>query len=180
MSTNDELIDYVESLTPQEQAQALAVLKNIQEHIKPLERVLRDTYVDTHSDADHPIVTIDGEKVAELSMTRGGVGGYVVKDKEAYGAVLHDVEAELDGGYPAVEEKWMPRDEACTSKYIEGLLRNGYLDDLIRDNDGELPGFIACKKGRAATVTVKLANRGGFPLTLAQLKQTALFKEIEG
>lgn len=179
MSANDDLLDYVESLTPQEQAQALAILKNIQEHIKPLERVLRDTYTNTHSNTDHPIVTIDGEKVAELSMTREGVGSYVVKDKEAYGAVLHDIEAELDGGYPAVEEKWMPKPEACTSKYIEGLLRNGYLDDLIGDNDGELPGFIAYKKGNAATVNVKLTNRGGFPLTVEQLKQTALFKEIE-
>ena len=170
MSKNDELIDYVESLTPQEQAQALAILKNIQEHIKPLERALRDTYVNTHSNADHPIVTIDGEKVAELSMTRDGEGRFTVTDEKAYGAVLHDINAELPGGYPAAEEKWIPKPEACTHRY---------LSDLIRNHGGELPNGVIYKPGNAATVTVKLTDRGGFPLTLDQLTQTALFKEIE-
>ena len=166
----NEMIEYAENLTPTELAQALAVLKNLQEHIKPLERVLRDTYTSTHTDADHSTVRVNGQPVAELSMTREGIGTYIVKDETAYGAVLHDIEATLPGGYPAVEQKWIPRKEAC---------ENTYLTELIRAHGGEIPNGVEYKPGRAATVVVKLASHGGFPLTLEQLQTTHLLQEIE-
>lgn len=166
----NEMIEYAENLTPTELAQALAVLKNIQEHIKPLERVLRDTYTSTHTDADHSTVRVNGQPVAELSMTREGIGTYVVRDETAYGAVLHDIEATLPGGYPAVEQKWIPCKEAC---------ENTYLTELIRAHGGEIPNGVEYKPGRAATVVVKLASHGGFPLTLEQLQTTHLLQEIE-
>lgn len=166
---SNEIDEYVDNLTPSELGQALAVVKNITTHLKPLETALRNRYTNEFSQADDTSVSVDGQPVAKLTMTREGKGRYVVKDMEAYGAILHDINAELDGGYPAVEEKWMPKPEACTDKY---------LDALIHAHGGEVPAGVEYKEGRAATVVVSLTNRDGFPITLNQLNQT-LLKEIE-
>ena len=104
-------------------------------------------------------------EAGEISLGKGGDGTYKVTDERAYGALLHDNDFMIPGGQPAAEQVWMPRREAMDAKYLE---------DMIRDHDGELPDGVEWKPGRPGVVTFRSTRGFVDKLFSAELAPTVM------
>ena len=105
-----------------------------------------------------------------ITLTRGGDGGYAVKDPLAYADFLHDMKEPLAGGRNSWEQRTYPKPEAMTDEFLE---------NLIRAHGGELPPGVEYKPGRPQTVTLRLPR--GFVNKAFQADQIAnILKLLEG
>lgn len=105
-----------------------------------------------------------------ITLTRGGDGGYAVKDPLAYADCLHDMKEPLAGGRNSWEQRNYPKPEAMTDEFLE---------NLIRAHGGELPPGVEFKPGRPQTVTLRLPR--GFVNKAFQADQIAnTLKLLEG
>lgn len=89
----------------------------------------------------------NNKTVGTISIRKGSIGRYVVKDPKAYAAILKQIQWTLDDGRDAWYTTIMPCDEAC---------KPDFLDELIRAHGGEVPKGVEYKNGSSASVAVSL------------------------
>lgn len=125
----------------------IAALTSLGKRQTEVLKAMKDEWLRRTDGGDSEHVSFAGMDAGEISVGKGTEGHYEVVDERAYGAYLHDNEYLIPGGKAAVEDVWMPREEAKSQAYLR---------DMIEDNGGELPAGVDWKNGRAQTVTVRL------------------------
>lgn len=88
-----------------------------------------------------------GGTVGTIAIGRDQPDRLEVTDPVAFGGWLAAHQVTMLGGMPAAVKRWVPESEATTQDFLERLVRNA---------GGELPPGVEVRRGRAATVTVRL------------------------
>ncbi len=151
MSGKKEITDLEDQLSNLNDREIAQCMINITKLLKTGEQALKCAKKIWKKRNDSPLaretVTANGQKVGDISITKGCASKWKVKDQEAYARCLQEEEWLLPNGAPAWEDTIKPRIEACDTKFI---------DALIEAHHGDVPDCVTLTGGREDSVTVKL------------------------
>lgn len=88
-----------------------------------------------------------GGTVGTIAIGRDQPDRLEVTDPVAFGGWLAAHQVTMLGGMPAAVKRWVPESEAMSQEFLARLVHNA---------GGELPPGVEVRRGRAATVTVRL------------------------
>lgn len=150
MSGKKEITDFEEQLSnfnDHDLYAAIAIIAKVVKHAKEVFEIAKNEYARRRDSGDSDELRFNNTTVGKISIRKGSIGRYVVKDPKAYAAVLKQIQWTLDDGRDAWYTTIMPCDEAC---------KPDFLDELIRAHAGEIPKGVEYKNGTSASVAVSL------------------------
>lgn len=170
-----EVTDLEEQLSNLSNHDLYAVIATLAKWSKRIEAALKtakSTYLHQRDSGDRDELRFNNTTVGKISIRKGSIGRYVVKDPKAYAAILKQIQWTLDDGRDAWYETIMPCEEACTPDF---------LDELIRAHAGEIPKGVEYKNGTSASVAVSL-NDGyaNSALDIREIVKVAVLQIEEG
>lgn len=170
-----EITDFEEQLSNLSDHDLYAVIATLAKWSKRIETALKlakNEYARWRDSGDRDELRFNNKTAGEISISKGSEGYYIVKDPKAYAAILKQIQWTLDDGRDAWYTTIMPCDEACTP---------GFLDELIRAHNGEIPKGVEYKNGRASVVTVKLdRDYANSALGVKEMAKVAMLQIEEG
>lgn len=163
--SENSIRDQYSQMRPDEQNKYIGGIAGIVKRATDVFKIVKDEWAHDHDGGDKETVNIGSLEAGEISLSKGTEGKYVVTDPKKYGALLHDCGFTIPGGQPAAEQVWMPRREAMDAKYLE---------DMIRDHDGELPDGVEWEPGKLGVVTFRSTRGFVDKLFSAELAPTVM------
>lgn len=82
-------------------------------------KAAKAAWAQDHDGGDIEDCNFNGMDAGSITLTRGGDGGYTVKDPLAYADCLHDMKEPLAGGRNSWEQRNYPKPEAMTDEFLE-------------------------------------------------------------
>lgn len=174
MSGEKEITDFEEQLSNLRDHDLYAVIATLAKLIKRGKEAFekaKNEYARRRDSGDSDELRFNNATVGKVSIRKGSIGRYIVKDPKAYAAILKQIQWTLDDGRDAWYTTIMPCEEAC---------KPDFLDELIRAHDGEVPKGVEYKNGTSASVAVSLNDdytnsaldvREILPLSVLQIEE---------
>lgn len=170
-----EVTDFEEQLSnfsDHDLYEATATIAKVVKRAKEAFEIVKNEYARRRDSGDSDELRFNNTTVGKISIRKGSIGRYVVKDPKAYAAILKQIQWTLDDGRDAWYTTIMPCEEACTPDF---------LDELIRAHAGEIPKGVEYKNGTSASVAVSL-NDGyaNSALDIREIVKVAVLQIEEG
>lgn len=165
MSGKKEITDFEEqlsNLSDHDLYVKIATIAKVLNRAKEALEIFKNEYARRRDSGDSDELRFNNTTVGKISIRKGSIGRYIVKDPKAYAAILKQIQWTLDDGRDAWYTTIMPCEEAC---------KPDFLDELIRAHAGEIPKGVEYKSGTSASVAVSL--NGGYTNSALDIREIA-------